>query len=70
MSSNIAKMHYGLDPVCGLSIDIAGIRITLDPKKVDCDNCRLKMIEHGILTKCKKCNQLIANERNHERECK
>ena len=70
MSHNIAKTHYGLDPVCKLSIDIAGIRITLHPMKVDCPECKLKMIKHGILTKCKKCNQLIANKRNHERVCK
>ncbi len=70
MSRNIAKMHYGLDPVCRLTIDIARIRITLDPMKVDCPECKLKMIEHKILTKCKKCNQLIANKRNHERVCK
>ena len=68
--SNIEKMHYGLDPVFGLSIDIAGIRITLHPKQVDCNDCKFKMIEHGILIKCKNCSQLMENNRNHKCEYK
>ena len=48
---NPEDVHYGLDPICGLSIDIAGIKISLDPKKTTCNKCKLKLRKMGKLKK-------------------